>query len=262
MIIPGIVAQRLYAGGGAEVEKVAHAVRFSGSNYLTKHYPNWTSWNGATGSGKTGTVSFWIRYVGTASAYIYSTYDTSQHSYIYNVFPNAIIFQYDDCAKGIATYFKTSISLSSGVWHHVLHSWDCANATGKIYIDDVDRTVQTTANDVSVCWGTGAGALKSKLGAKATNGSLRLAADLSEFFLHDEYIDLSVETNRRKFLSSNSKPIELGSDGSTPFGTIPVIYMSGEAATWQAKTNLGDGGDWNSVNGLFLDSTNEPVELP
>jgi hypothetical protein len=58
------------------------------------------------------------------------------------------------------------------------------------------------------------------------------------------FVDLSVVANRRKFISSQYTPVDLGNDGSAPFGYQPAMYMSvrpGGVAT-DILTNRGVGG--------------------
>ena len=54
------------------------------------------------------------------------------------------------------------------------------------------------------------------------------------------------ESNRRKFIDSAGKPVDLGADGSTPTGSSPLIYLSlreGEGAE-QFAVNRGTGIDF------------------
>jgi len=53
-----------------------------------------------------------------------------------------------------------------------------------------------------------------------------------------EYIDFSVEENRRKFISAAGTPVNLGSSGELPTGNQPAFYLDGGAS----MQNLGYGG--------------------
>ena len=86
--------------------------------------------------------------------------------------------------------------------------------------------------------------------------------DIAEVYYAQEYVDLSVQANREKFISgtgTGAKPVDLGNDGSIPTGTQPLIYFRGAKDTWNAGTNAGSGGDF-TMSGAVVDSSNEPVE--
>jgi hypothetical protein len=61
-------------------------------------------------------------------------------------------------------------------------------------------------------------------------------------------IDIADAAIRAKFT-----PSQIGSDGSGPSGTSPLIYMSGNAAYWNTPTNSGTGGTF-TVTGTFADA--------
>lgn len=68
-----------------------------------------------------------------------------------------------------------------------------------------------------------------------------------------QFIDFSVEANRRKFIDVNGKPVDLGADGSTPTGTAPPMFFSGNAAGF--PTNKGTGGVFTLTGSLTNAST-------
>lgn len=91
-----------------------------------------------------------------------------------------------------------------------------------------------------------------------SDGANKLNGCLAEVFLDiNEYIDLSIEANRRKFIDTNGKPVNLGVDGSIPFGSPPILYLANEASTFH--TNLGTGGDF-SVTGALVDCDTSPSD--
>lgn len=59
-----------------------------------------------------------------------------------------------------------------------------------------------------------------------------------------DFVDLSITSNRRKFINVDLTPVDLGVDGSGPFGTAPEIYQTvrpgGVATDW--LTNRGTAG--------------------
>lgn len=82
--------------------------------------------------------------------------------------------------------------------------------------------------------------------------------DMAElYFAPGQYLDFSVEANRRKFITWSGVPEDLGSDGSTPTGAAPAIYMSGDSSNF--ATNQGSGGAF-TVSGTLTDAATTPWE--
>jgi hypothetical protein len=74
---------------------------------------------------------------------------------------------------------------------------------------------------------------------------------LGQFYFDPNYIDLSVQANREKFVSGTGasvKPVDFGTDGSTPTGTQPIIYLNNPFGTFQ--NNLGSGGNFTEAGQL------------
>ena len=57
------------------------------------------------------------------------------------------------------------------------------------------------------------------------------------------FVDLSIQDNRRKFITASGCTANLGNDGSTPFGVAPSVYLTGAGFT-----NAGIGGAF-SISG-------------
>lgn len=145
----------------------------------------------------------------------------------------------------------------SPIWRHRLVSWDFSVPVSHMYISDVsDKIVSVgptigTQDYTFLDWGISYGDAGT---TQRWNGGL---AEL--YFCPGQYLDFSVTANRRKFISADLLPVNLGSDGSTPTGTIPAIYMhldSAETAD-DFMINRGGGGNFNISGGpLSLASTN------
>lgn len=80
-----------------------------------------------------------------------------------------------------------------------------------------------------------------------------IAADVSEVFVTDEYVDWSSSTERLKYVDSAGEPVGLGSDGSALTGTAAKIYIPDGDAT----NNLGTAGNFTQV-GTVPDSSTSP----
>lgn len=141
---------------------------------------------------------------------------------------------------------------STTTWYHVLMSWDLAAGVSNLYINDVsDKTSPTLTNDTAVYTGT-------DFQVGAFNGGLLHSCCLAEYyFAPNQYLDFSITSNRRKFISSSGKPVWLGADGSLPTGTAPAVYLhiGSTGVATDFATNLGSGGNLSINGSLSIGST-------
>lgn len=107
-------------------------------------------------------------------------------------------------------------------WYHIIISVDLTDTAKRhIYINDGAETLNVTTYVDDLIDFTGTSYLLANL--NSNNGC---ACRLSEFYLNvGEYIDLSVEANRRKFRTADGKPVDLGKFGELPTGSRPEVYM-------------------------------------
>lgn len=93
----------------------------------------------------------------------------------------------------------------------------------------------------------------------APDGTSLLQAAISEFFFHDQYLDISQLINRRKFIGPLGQPRNLGSDGSAVFGEPALIYLKTGSSPGQ---NSGSGGNF-TVNGTitWINDTSAAITL-
>ena len=124
----------------------------------------------------------------------------------------------------------------AGVWRHILFSFDLSDVSkAHIYYDDepyfvnknvyIDDSIDFTRPDYYV----GSNPLLAN----------KMQGDLADVWLDmGTYIDLSVESNRRKFINADEKPVDLGADGSNPTGTTPDIFLSGDASVLACQQRL------------------------
>ena len=143
---------------------------------------------------------------------------------------------------------------TSATWRHFLASCDtnftAGNKLTHMYITDVsdknlivDSALGNTINLTHTEW---------RISENFFNGAL------AEFyFAPGQYLDFSVEANRRKFISATGKPVDLGADGSTPTGATPILYlrMADGAAASTFGTNLASGGGMTITGALDTAST-------
>lgn len=237
----------------------ANAVDFDGSDYLTR------------GAGLTDaadskllTVSFWINKQGAngASEHIVHAAITGPTE------RNAIVKGGGDNIQVVCRNSAGSIILNVGTatdsfevadgWRHYLASFDLTSTAKRhIYVNDVDGydptfpgttytndTIDFTVNE----WVIG----------NRPDLARDLDAYLADLWIAPGvYIDFTVEANRRKFIDASGKPVYLGSDGSGPIGTAPLIFLSGPTADWH--TNKGTGGGFTE-NGALTDAASSPSD--
>lgn len=240
------------ASGGAGESYTANAVDFDGTNdYLTRGA-------GLTGAadGKEGLFSCWVRIDGgdATQMSLFHAWDSVLTTRKVEVFRSSgnLLFVTASRADGVGTLsVSTSNSYASGAtWLHILSSWKTDTAGARhLYISDVSDLVQNTflnnAVDYTVNdWG---------VGARANDGSTKFNGCMAELYFTTSYLDLSVEANRRKFISGGLRPVSLGADGSLPTGSQPLVYLKGVAASF--GTNSGSGGNFTITGTLDAAST-------
>lgn len=154
-----------------------------------------------------------------------------------------------DSSANLMLILQGANAVSLNVWHHVIASWNCATGTRYLYTDGSDdKRTGGTCTDNGGAW-SGIDYTRSDCGIGADiGGANKINATLCEFWFNTEYLDISVQSNREKFRTSGGKPENLGSDGSTPTGNQPLIYLRNEYSTFQ--TNLGSGGGFTENGSL------------
>ncbi|MEQ8226727.1 MAG: FYVE zinc finger domain-containing protein [Rhodospirillales bacterium] len=114
-----------------------------------------------------------------------------------------------------------SLTETSG-FVHILVAFDLSVPVGYLYLNDrVDQTntngpIDDTADFTNNPTG---------IGAQGDNGGNKLNGDLFDYWEAHDFIDISVEANRRKFITPDRKPVDLGPDGTNP-GITPIIFLS------------------------------------
>lgn len=114
-----------------------------------------------------------------------------------------------------------------GVWQTVLIAVDTNHASANkkvhLYINDVNSIgiVEDQYPAFNIAHSS------SKAIGSLQNEGLKFFGALAGIWVGcGQYLDLSIEANRRKFADAAGRPVkELGADGSTPTGTTPDIYL-------------------------------------
>jgi hypothetical protein len=124
-------------------------------------------------------------------------------------------------------------SLTADTWHTFLFSVNTSTSTVHCYLNDALQTFNVDLSDtihLNQDWYAG----------RRADGQQEFNGCLAHFGFDDSFIDFSVEANRRKFFDSDNKPVNAGSDGSTAFGSQPIIWVP----DGDFSNNRGSGGNF------------------
>ena len=116
-------------------------------------------------------------------------------------------------------------------WTHILASFNTATSVRHLFIDDVEDTV------ISETFNADAIATYAGVDTSVGPAALKFNGDLSEVYIGNEFLDLSVVANRRKFISAAGDPVFMGSSGQLPTGSAPMIYLSGPTVNWHLNAS-------------------------
>lgn len=204
---------------------------------------------------KTGIFSIWIR--SDAAVFLAQQFG-STNGFVLSDSAGKYRIQRRNSASVAILDLLTVSSYSPGPWIHILSAWDMSTAGARsLYVNDIadlnqliftNDTIDYTQSD----WSIGA----SISGGNAFNGCM------AEFyFAPGQYLDFSVETNRRKFISASGKPVKLGANGSLPTGTAPIIYLHLDDAEAPADfaTNRSTGGNF-TITGALTTGSSSPSD--
>ena len=240
------------------------AVVFDGTNDVTRRSGGIT-----ISDGKQGSLSIFYRRNNTNNTMLIGNQtDSRQLSGFYLQLQAAqVLLQCRDNADPSDELVAMSNSRgdTTGVWHHVLCSWNIANGNtdNRMYVNDSSANVGVNNGvDGTIDYDTANGTGDWAIGAGVDNtGTLfqKLNGEIGPVWFNDTWIDFNVEANRRKFINADGTPADMGSDGSTPTGSQPKIFMNGNATYWNAGTNGGTGGAF-TMTGSVTDSGNEPID--
>lgn len=198
---------------------------------------------------KTFTFSCWVYLSATGTydgMYVYSTKTTTNGFFL---ILNTVTATYNFAAYNSAGTEILRGTIGDGVfikntWLHVLISVDLANpANRSVYVNDIAKTVT---------WGTYTNELidftQNNHQVNSISGADRkYKGRLSNIFLDYVYRDLSIEANRRLFITADGKP----ADGWKSLN--PIIGMSMKDASTAHINDYGYGGNF-TANGTFATS--------
>lgn len=136
-----------------------------------------------------------------------------------------------------------TVTVSTG-WITWLFSFNLATTSFGHYINGASEGTAAILTNDTIDWV----AVTANAMFATQAGSGKASADVSFIYFTTTYLDLSNSANRAKFDS----PAAMLSDGSGPTGSQPLIYMTGNAATWNGGTNKGSDSAW-TMNSAVID---------
>lgn len=201
----------------------------------------------------TGLISFWFKPdSGGSGADVY--FDITSRFFIRHINRGgAEEFQVVGGGGSEISLLTDNAAFNYDQWNHFLCSFDLSADIAHIYINDVE------ANDEGAEFINTSGIIdwthtNSFVGSAGSAGSAITAA-LQVFYLTNEYLDISVEANRREFITADGEPniSGMGADGSGPTGTQPAYYLRDPYDSFE--TNYGSLGNFTVTGALTDDGT-------
>ena len=180
-------------------------------------------------NGKVFTLSLWFKRANapTSNEVLFAV--QGRHLVTLKNVGDNLSIEFESEANADVILADTSTQFSDTNWHHLLVSCDVSDTAKRhAYIDGVEETMTwTTYDNTEIDWTRASYSIGSETGGATPYGGC-----MSEFYLALEYIDLSAASNLAKFINASGKPVDLGSDGSTPTGNAPLFYLNKAGAAF------------------------------
>lgn len=213
---------------------------------------------GATGGTKKAMFSFWVYCDNAAwqsTGVIFRISNAAGGSRIDAVLSSSgrlnCIFR-DSAGTNIANVNAATNTFTGQTWYHVIVSVDTAQALSsdaiRMFVNgsEVSYSSQSHTQDALIDTDLN----RCFLFTGSSGGSSQPAANhyFADFFIDTaESFDLTIPSNLAKFIDGSGKPVNLGSDGSTPLGSAPDLFLSGATGTWHINKG--------ALGGLTLNGT-------
>ncbi len=228
-------------------------VHFDGTNdFLLK-----TGGFDGAADGSTGLISFWC-YPSENDAYIYQDLD-GKVSISYAA-TGQFAFLFSDSAGTASFSMQTVGGYPVENWYHVLAAWNTnfsiGNKVAKIRVNDTSTVaVADPSGPFNINYASGA---NIRIGGPLSSRYEGCLAQL--WFGQNQYLDIDVESNRRKFISAAYKPVYLGESGELPIGVAPILYLNSFPESYGINSGIGGNLD---INGTFAHCGEAPpLALP
>lgn len=243
--------------GAASSSYIAKAVSFDGTNDLLSNSASILS------DSKLISGVITVKYnPGISTGDFFATVDSGSLRFILNNDSgNFEIKAYNSSNVEILRLLTSSLVSAGNIWRNIMFSADLANASNRwIYIEDSSSlsSAPTYTDDTMELSGGGAPANY----VASEDGVSKKQFDISRIWLNDgQAIDWSLESNRRKVISANGKPVDFGYNGSFLTGSQPKIYLEQRAgeSPEDFAVNKGSGGDF-TITGTLTQASTSPSD--
>lgn len=247
----GLIGRLNAAGGGPQAYSVNTPPVFDGTNDYMLRGADFTG----NADSKTGILSAWLRIDGGDASARNLLHSTGSRALIQRASDDRFRVRWQNAAGStILEMYTNTTFVTSASWIHLLAAWSLGTGVAQFVMNGASNiaaaptvtndTIDYTVSDYAV-------------GALTTGSGPWFGAMAEVYFAPGQYLDISSAANVQKFRSSDGKPVDLGTDGSTPTGTAPILYL--KSAYTAFNTNSGTGGNL-SVTGAFTASATSPSD--
>lgn len=228
-----------------------NAILFDGADLMLRG-------DGLTGiaDGKQFLLSCWFRRDGGSleTTILFDSERAITVAFLLNSLDQITIFGASEAGGEVFNITTNGTFTADGIWKHALCSVNALTDTHQLFIDDVSDVGTVSFNEdfidyTRIDWAFGGD----------TTDVFKYTGALSDPYFTTEFLDLTVVSNRRKFIDANGNPVFLGNAGELPTGTSPFIYLRGNQT--DQGINSGVGGDFVSQGVQVPGETPGPVAV-
>ena len=241
------------------VQRIISALPFE-VDAVTMGSTDWISGNQTITDGPEGSLVMWVKVDLPAAAAIglFSNADSYVGAGLTDTGLSGSTYFYSSDGVTFVEATANSSAIDDNVWGPVFVSWKTDFSAGNRLVKFLfgDVSLSDSIIDAGASFSVFYNSQPFYIGRQVFESQV-FVGDMAEVWFDDSYIDFSTEANRRKFATAGGKPVDVGTDGSTPTGGQPIIYLSvrpGDAAA-DFVTNRGTGGNFTQNGTLSLAGT-------
>ena len=236
----GATSVEFTRGGSAWFDGIVDRLRFTGSAVTMP-------------VGKEITISCWFRVasVGGTRCIMSCRNPGANPEWRLAIVSNDVNFYAQNASSTNILFVDGNTVIGTAQWYHILLSVDLSDVGKRhLYINDISSvgTWTTYTNDTMALDRTAL-----NIGANDTAGNT-FAGYMAHIWVDHIYRDFSIAGNRQKFVDLAGDPVNLGSDGSTPFGTAPDLYLPFPVGA-NFAVNVGADGGTATIDGDVIAGT-------
>jgi len=152
----------------------------------------------------------------------------------------------------IVTLTAPVSAFSADQWYFVAIDIDTTTGTQRAEMT-IDGAVEASATP------TADAEIEGGMDRAEVNQTVGETMSYSNIYVHlSDTQDMGITANREEFRGSDGKPVDLGSDGSTPLGTAPFLFYPNAFATFQ-NDESGNNNDL-TVTGTLSAASSSPSD--